>query len=70
MLELDLLYMCVSAFLAVFVLLTALAAIMRLILVVFPKADSAGDAAVLASITATMQGLYPGTRVTKVEEIK
>jgi hypothetical protein len=67
---LDLLYMCASAFLAVFVLLTALAAIMRLILIIFPKQDGDAEAAVYASIAATMQGLYPGARVTKVEEIK
>jgi len=61
---------CISAFLAVFVLLTFLAVIMRLIMVVFPARKITDDAAMVAAVTTVMQNLYPGTKVTKVEEIK
>jgi len=66
----ELLMICVSAFAAVFVLLAVLALLMRLIIVVFPEKKAVGDAAVIAAVTTVMQTLYPGTKVTKVEEIK
>jgi hypothetical protein len=43
---------------------------MRLILVVFPQREAAADAAMVAAVSAVMTNLYPGTKVTKVEEIK
>jgi hypothetical protein len=61
---------CVSAFAAVFVLLTVLALLMRLIIVVFPEKKAVSDAAMIAAVTTVMQTLYPGTKITKVEEIK
>ena len=66
----ELLMICISAFAAVFVLLAILALLMRLIIVVFPEKKGVGDAAVVAAVTTVMQTLYPGTKVTKVEEIK
>ena len=66
----DLLLVCASAFAAVFVLLGVLALLMVVILVLFPEKKDAADAAVLAAITSVMQSVYPGTRVTRVEEQK
>jgi hypothetical protein len=66
----ELFTICISAFLAVFVLLAVLALLMRLILVIFPYKKSGGDAAVIAALSTVMQNVYPGTSITKVEEIK
>jgi len=66
----DLFSICIAAFAGVFILLAILAALMRLILAVFPAAVGKFDAAVLAAISMTAQAHYPGTKVTKVEEIK
>ena len=65
----ELLWICFTAFAAVGVLLTVLAAVMRLILVVFPQTEEDTDPMVIASVATVLQTLYPGTRVTKVEEI-
>ncbi len=67
----DLVFICISAFLAVFVLLSVLAVVMRLILVAFPEAKGGGtDAAVLAAVSSTVSSIYPGTQITKIEEIE
>lgn len=66
----DLLMICISAFISVFVLLTLLAVIMRLIIVFFPQKKAISDAAVLAAVTTVMHSLYPGTKVTRIEERK
>jgi len=61
---------CLTAFCAVAALLTLLAGIMRLILTIFPYKEEATDAVVLAAVASVVQSIYPGTRVTKVEELK
>ncbi len=66
----DLVFICISAFLAVFVLLSVLAVVMRIILVLFPEKESGTDAVVVAAITSTVSAIYPGTRITKIEETK
>jgi len=66
----DLVFVCISAFLAVFVLLSVLAAVMRLILVFFPEKESSTDAVVVAAVTSAVSSVYPGTRITKLEEMK
>jgi hypothetical protein len=66
----NLILVCVSAFVAVFVLLSILAISMRLILVIFPEKERKTDAALLAAVSTTMQSLYPGTIITKIEEAK
>jgi uncharacterized membrane protein YqjE len=66
----DLLLICASAFVAVFLLLALLSLVMRLITAVFPQHEMVADAAYVAAITAAVASLYPGTRVTKVEERK
>ncbi len=66
----DLLVICLSAFTSVFVLLAVLALVMRLIIVVFPERAAVADAAVIAAVSAAAQAAFPGTKITKVEEIK
>ena len=66
----ELLEICISAFIAVFLLLTLLALVMRLIMAVFPEKVVRADSFLLAAIASVMATVYPGTKVTKVEEIK
>lgn len=69
----SLLVICSIAFLAVFVVLTVLAAVMRGLMIVFPEPDEpAGgvEAAVAAAIHQAVSAAYPGTRVTGIEESK
>lgn len=66
----DLVFICISAFLAVFVLLSVLAVVMRIILVLFPEKESGIDAVVVAAVTSTFSAIYSGTRITKIEETK
>jgi hypothetical protein len=69
----DLLVICLSAFVAVFFLLSFLAVVMRLLISAFPAAaEKIGgiDSATIAAITAAAAYAFPGTKVTKVEEIQ
>jgi len=66
----DLLVVCLSAFVAVFFLLGFLAVVMRLLIAVFPEKLAGIDSATLAAVTAAAAYVLPGTKVTKVEEIK
>lgn len=64
----DLLTICISAFVAVFILLTVLAVLMRLITAIFPGPDKESDSALIGAITTTYQTIYPNTKITKIEE--
>jgi Na+-transporting methylmalonyl-CoA/oxaloacetate decarboxylase gamma subunit len=72
----NLLVICISAFLAVFVLLAFLALVMRGLMALYPEralgpvsAPAGGiDAATLAAVAAATAFAFPGTRVTHVEE--
>ena len=69
----QLLFVCLSSLLAVFVLLTILAVTMRVLVAVFPETLeklATSDAALLAAITTAVASIFPGMRVTKVEEEK
>ncbi len=68
--SIDLLMICASAFVGVFLLLSLLAIVMRIIIVVFPQGAKGTDAAVVAAVTAAVSAGYPGTRITNIEEIK
>jgi hypothetical protein len=61
---------CITAFVAVGLLLSILAGLMRLILVVFPQREQTTDAMLVAAVASVVTNLYPGSRVTKVEEIQ
>ena len=69
----QLLFICLSSLLAVFVLLTVLAVTMRILVAVFPatlEKLAGSDAALLAAVTTAAASIYPGMRVTRVEEEK
>jgi hypothetical protein len=66
----DLLLICISAFTAVFVLLMALALVMRALIAVFPEKIGLTDTAMLAAMAAAVSAAYPGTRISKFEEIQ
>ena len=67
--ETSLITICVTAFLAVFVLLITLAVVIRLIAAVFPIRDRADDAVLAAAISAAVATIYPGARVSRIEEV-
>jgi hypothetical protein len=62
------LLICVSAFIAVFALLTLLALAMRSLIAVFPERLAKADPALLAAVSATVSAVFPGTKITRVEE--
>jgi hypothetical protein len=67
MTEPNLLMISISAFAAVILLLSFLAAVIRLLTTIFPEGDGP-DAVVLAAISAAAARAYPGTRVSRIEE--
>ena len=68
--QVDLLIICISAFIAVFILLAILALVMKLIIVVFPMKAGRSDAVMLAAVATAVSTIYPGTKLTNIEEIK
>ncbi len=64
----NMLLICVSAFIAVFALLTLLALAMRSLIAVFPERLAKADPALLAAVSATVSAVFPGTKITRVEE--
>ncbi len=66
-----LLVICASAITAVFILLAFLAVLMRALMAVFPaRVDKGIDPATIAAVTAAAAAAMPGTRITKVEEVR
>jgi hypothetical protein len=61
---------CTSAFVGVFLLLAFLALIMKAIMAIFPSKMGGTDSAVLAAVASAVSSAYPGTKITKIEEIK
>jgi hypothetical protein len=71
--EPDLLVICSVAFVAVFFVLTTLAAVMRALMLLFPQLDDPADTIEPALVTAIVEAVkaaYPGTKVTGIEEVK
>jgi hypothetical protein len=71
--ELNLASMCFASFAAVFTVLAFLAITMRLIMIIFPvkEAPAGGDdAAIYAAVTSTYSRLYPGMKITNIQEKK
>jgi hypothetical protein len=66
----DLLLYCITAFIAVFALLTVLAVVMKLITQVFPERLPGKDVAMIAAVASVVSALYSGAVITKVEEVK
>lgn len=59
---------CGVAFVAVFVLLSFLALVMHVLTLTFPQKQVRIDPMLIAAITSTVSSIYPGARVTRVEE--
>ena len=59
---------CLIALISVFILLGSLALIMKLITAVFPDRAASIDAVFVAAISTTVASVYPGVRVTSIEE--
>lgn len=70
----DLLLVCFTAFTAVFVLLGALALLMRGMMALFPGATipdaPSSDPAMVAAITTAATAAFPGAAITKIEEVR
>jgi len=66
----ELIFICLSALLAVFLILSLLAIFIRLITEVFSEKDINEDSAVIATLTTVVNKYYPGTKITKIEESK
>ena len=66
----DLISVSISAFIGVFVLLSVLAIIMRVIIALFPQEEIEDDSAMMAAVATTINTMFPGTKITKIEEIK
>ena len=64
----DILTVCVSAFIAVFILLAVLSLVMRALIAVFPQLTSGSDVAVLAAVSGAVAAAFPGARISKIEE--
>ena len=68
MVSLEFLFICGAAFLWVFAILIALALVMRLIIIIFPEKKIGVEAEVVAALAAALQSVFPGTRITRLEE--
>ena len=69
--EVNLFMVCISSFVGVFFVLTFLAVAMHLIVRIFPEKEDAApdDKPLYAAISSSYARLYPGTRISKIEEI-
>ncbi|MCB1070809.1 MAG: hypothetical protein H7A43_12245 [Verrucomicrobia bacterium] len=70
--EASLWMICLQAFAAVLLVLSFLAALMRLLIMAFPEAKkkTGPDAAIAAAISQAVQATCPGAVVTRIEEIR
>jgi hypothetical protein len=64
----DLIVICAAAFTAVFLLLSLLAVLMRVLITVYPERATGIDPAVVAAVTAAATSAFPGMKVTNIEE--
>ncbi|MEX2471976.1 MAG: hypothetical protein WEA34_07350 [Gemmatimonadota bacterium] len=65
--EPSLLLVCAAAFMAVLVLLSVLAGMIRALTALFP-APEASDTALVAAITSAVSRVHPGMAVTNIQE--
>jgi len=66
----NLLMICITAMLAVFLLLGMLALAMRALMAVFPERATGDDGPMLAAMAAAVAAAYPGTTITNVTELR
>ena len=64
----NLLSVCVIAFVSVFALLSFLALAMRAITALFPERIAKVDPVIAAAISSTIATIIPGAQVTRIEE--
>ena len=64
----DILTICGSAFVAIFVLLALLAGLMRLLVFLFPVHAHESDTVVYAAVTAAYQYNYPNLKISEIKE--
>ncbi len=64
----NLLVISIAAFISVFFVLIVLALIMRIIITLFPEKEK-DDTAVYAAISVAFNKMYPGTQISKIEEL-
>ena len=63
----SILSVCVAAFMLIFILLSLLSVMMRLLTYLFPPIDKE-DSATIAAITAAYHSIYPDSKVTRIKE--
>ena len=61
---------CFSAIVTVFLILTILAVFIKIITRLFPFKEAEEDSAIYAAIASGYSVIYPGTKITKIREIK
>jgi len=68
--ETDLFIICGIAFLVVFIILAFLAFLMRITILIFPQKAAKMDSTIVAAIATTVYSIFPGTKISKLEEKK
>ena len=68
--SIEIIYISFSALLTVFLILSGLAVLMRLIIGIFPEHSEEEDQAVYSAIASVYSKIYPGTKITRIEEAK
>lgn len=63
----SILSVCVAAFILIFILLSLLSVMMRVLTYLFPPIDKE-DSATIAAITAAYHSIYPDSKVTGIKE--
>jgi hypothetical protein len=61
---------CFSAITTVFLILSGLAVSMKIITRLFPFKEVIKDSTIYAAIASSYSAIYPGTKITKIKEIK
>ena len=65
----SILSVCIAAFILIFILLSVLSGMMRLLTYLIPPIETEDNAAI-AAIATVYHSIYPGMKVTKIKETK
>lgn len=65
--SISILSVCISAFILIFLLLSVLSVVMRLLTYLMPPVEK-DDSAIFAAITTAYNSAYPGRKVTNIKE--
>ena len=66
--EPNLLMICLNAFVAVIILLSVLAGIIRLLITLFPEKEKLSDTAIATAVSMAVEQVMPGATVSRMEE--